>query len=114
VRAVADGREALDDVIREDADVIVLDVRMPVMDGVAFMKVVRSYLRFRDVPVIVLTAISESVELDRLLPYDVARVFTKANFDLGELVTCVSTISAAHPRLPAGPSLPAGPPLKPI
>lgn len=100
VRAVADGREALDHVLREDADVIVLDLRMPVMDGLAFMKVVRSYLRFQDVPVIVVTASTDSLELDRLMVCGVARVFTKSKFDLTDFVACVEQLAAGRPWLP--------------
>jgi DNA-binding NtrC family response regulator len=41
VKTARDGREALDILGREQFDVIVLDVRMPVMDGIAALREIR-------------------------------------------------------------------------
>jgi two-component system, OmpR family, response regulator MprA len=54
VLAAADGRAALDLVEDADPDVVVLDVQMPVLDGLETCRRLRS--RHRDVPVLLLTA----------------------------------------------------------
>jgi CheY-like chemotaxis protein len=92
VEAASNGRDALAAISRDKSQLIVLDVRMPVMDGVTFMQVLRSYLRWHDLPVIVVTAITDSTELERVMKYDVAEVFEKANFQLTDFLTRVNEI----------------------
>src|SRR5438045_6793484 len=53
---VPNGREALAALINGRPDAMVLDVRMPQMDGIALLEVLRSYLRWTKLPVILLTA----------------------------------------------------------
>ena len=50
------GREGLKFAIREIPDIIVSDVMMPVMDGIAFCKAIRQDVRTSHIPVILLTA----------------------------------------------------------
>jgi CheY-like chemotaxis protein len=53
---VADGAAALESLSRQPPDVILLDLLMPHMDGLAFLDAVSGDPRYRDIPVIVLTA----------------------------------------------------------
>jgi CheY-like chemotaxis protein len=56
VRTAANGQDALR-VLREfTPDLVILDLVMPVMDGLTFLEVFRGTPRFRDVPVIVVSA----------------------------------------------------------
>jgi DNA-binding response OmpR family regulator len=50
------GREALDRIEREIPDLLLLDMRMPEMDGFEVLRWIRSSDRLRDIPVIMLTA----------------------------------------------------------
>jgi DNA-binding response OmpR family regulator len=70
------GRDALGKLLDDkQPSVIVLDIRMPVMDGRQFLTVVRAYHRLASIPVIVLTAaelapqLSESVEVVMRKPF---------------------------------------------
>jgi two-component system, OmpR family, response regulator BaeR len=63
---IADGREALARVQRKPPDLIVLDIMLPGMDGVALCKAVRG---FSDVPIIMVTA--KVQEIDRLLGLEI-------------------------------------------
>ena len=54
VRAVTDGRQALDAVAERVPDVVVLDVMMPVLDGLSACRELRQ--RYRDLPILILTA----------------------------------------------------------
>jgi signal transduction histidine kinase len=56
VETVADGRQALDAVRRERPDLILSDIMMPRLDGIAFLKALRADKTLRDVPVILLSA----------------------------------------------------------
>jgi CheY-like chemotaxis protein len=50
------GQEALDQLDATSADLLILDLAMPVMDGVSALRKLRADQRFRDLPVIMLTA----------------------------------------------------------
>jgi CheY-like chemotaxis protein len=61
------GLEQLEEII---PNLIVLDLMMPVMDGFAFAKILRQKPTYRDVPVIVLTAmILDEHDRARLTPH---------------------------------------------
>ena len=65
VKSAANGREALVAVATMIPDLIILDAMMPEMSGVEFLQVIRSYLRWSTVPVILLTAFAEGPHIDR-------------------------------------------------
>src|SRR6476661_7588757 len=76
VDTAATGRDALGKLLDDKQPaVIVLDIRMPVMDGRQFLTIVRAYHRLASIPVIVLTAVdlapqlTESVELVMRKPF---------------------------------------------
>jgi PAS domain S-box-containing protein len=56
VEAVADGEQALEAVRREPPDLVVADIMMPRLDGLSFLKRLRSDDAMRDVPVMLLSA----------------------------------------------------------
>jgi two-component system, sensor histidine kinase and response regulator len=52
----ANGREAVDLVGARTFDLILMDIQMPVMDGLTATKLIRADLRFRDLPIVAMTA----------------------------------------------------------
>jgi len=60
----SNGRDALNKVIGNAPDVVLLDLLMPEMDVASFLEVVRSYVRLQALPVVVLTGISDSPSAD--------------------------------------------------
>jgi len=91
VRHALDGEAALAALVEKVPDAIVLDIRLPVLDGIGFMDVVRSYLRWKDIPVVVVSAASDA-EVDRVEAKGVHRTFRKANFQLRDLVETIQEI----------------------
>ena len=89
------GREALRALTTRPPDLIILDLLMPVMDGMAFLDVLRSYLRWSALPVIVVTAVNDPVELDALQRFNVSQVFLKANYNLADLLETVTRLLPA-------------------
>jgi DNA-binding response OmpR family regulator len=58
VLEAADGQQALDMVDQEMPDLILLDVMMPVMDGIEVLRRLKSQDRTRSIPVIIITALT--------------------------------------------------------
>src|SRR5215212_10921136 len=77
VTCVPNGREALSSVLADLPDVVLLDLLMPEVDGPSFLEVVRSYLRLQSLPVVVLTALSDSPMIDRVRALKVNAVLVK-------------------------------------
>ena len=66
-------------------DVILLDLAMPTMDGVEFLKVLRQQPEWQSVPVIVITAFSTGNGLEFIKDLGVTEHFVKANFSVKAL-----------------------------
>src|SRR6476660_6193437 len=93
VRSVPNGREALAALSEAVPDVAILDVRMPEMDGITFLEVMRCYLRWESVPVILITGYPDDPRLARAHKLGVKHLFTKAGFELRELAETINGLS---------------------
>ena len=62
VRAVTNGRQALQAVERDPPDLILLDIGLPELDGYEVCRRLRASERSQDVPVIFITALSETAD----------------------------------------------------
>ena len=94
VRVAPDGRAALSALGTWRPDVIVLDLMMPVMDGVAFRAAQRSVAETAQIPVIVLSAAHEVQS--RAASLDPAAIFAKP-FDLGALLDAIAGLLDVQP-----------------
>lgn len=95
-----DGRRALDALAADPGrfDLILLDLRMPDMDGVDFIRAMRQTDRFRDIPIVLTTVEPDSSELLReALAQGVAAVVKKP-WKPQELRAVVQTV-LHEPRL---------------
>ena len=86
VVTAANGQAALDVLGRWTPSLILLDMRMPIMDGWAFSSVWRQAPGIRKVPVVVITAARDAAESAAEIGADA--VLSKP-FDLGELLALV-------------------------
>ena len=96
-RCASDGREALKHLINHHADAVVLDVRMPDMDGLTLLEVLRSYLRWQNLPIIMLTAHATPQQIEQAKELGACRVFQKADFKLVDLLECLREKLAPPP-----------------
>ena len=84
VKHVRDGAQALTAVLKQLPELVILDLKMPVMSGSDFLEVLRSYLRFSDLPVVLFTGYDYDVA--RAVRLGVKQVFTKGNSNPGDFV----------------------------
>ncbi|MBS0452617.1 MAG: response regulator [Proteobacteria bacterium] len=91
VAEAANGRLALHAIQACEPDAIVLDLMMPEMDGFEFLTELRRHARWRDIPVVVVTALDLSAEDHRRLNGFVASVIQKSGQDREQLLHEVST-----------------------
>jgi CheY-like chemotaxis protein len=96
VSEAGNGREALDRLVQEKPQLILLDLMMPVMDGFDFLLEMRANAEWQDIPVIVLTAKDLTEEDRRILNGRVKQIVEKGS---GANVQVVSLIHQAldHP-----------------
>ena len=112
VRSVPNGREALLALTEDTPDVVILDLRMPEMDGITFLEVIRCYLRWSYLPVIVLTALPEGPTIIRAEQMGARHIFRKATFRLEDLARavaeCAKSSKSSHPGAQETPPLSEG------
>ena len=83
---VTNGQEALDALPIHHPDVILLDILMPVMNGLEFLNVIRHDPRWKNLPVIVLTAVRDDVCERDVKELGVQGFVLKTGFSLDELL----------------------------
>jgi signal transduction histidine kinase/CheY-like chemotaxis protein len=93
VRQASNGQEALDSLTDATPTLILLDLMMPVMDGFDFLIEKQADARWRDIPVIVLTAKDLSEEEKRVLSGRVEQVFEKDAQSHEDLLGLVSELA---------------------
>lgn len=91
VVAAANGPECLLAVEREKPDLVILDVIMPIMDGVKTLQVLRANEETKDLPVIILSIKGKGADISAGLVAGADLYFTKP-FDLGQLVATVKRV----------------------
>lgn len=91
------GREALTVVLNNTPDAVLLDVVMPVMDGLSFLEVIRSYVRIHGLPVVVLTGLAESPMIDRVQSLNVNAVMVKAKATPEEILKTLEESVSHYP-----------------
>ena len=96
VDEAGNGLEALARLEQRRPDVILLDLMMPEMDGIAFVERLRASDRNRSIPVLVVTA-KEITPADRQrLSGGVQAIMQKGAVDLGELVSQTRSLLSAR------------------
>ena len=102
----ADGQQALELAIAEEPTVVLLDLSMPVLDGLTVAKALREHERTRELALVVLTAETDARVAKRAYELGVAGFFTKP-FDPAAVALFVRDV-IADVRAKAARPAPAG------
>ena len=95
VTLASDGKEGLDIALKEDFDIIILDIMLPEMDGFDICKEIR---KEKDIPIIMVSAKKEDIDKIRGLGIGADDYMTKP-FSPSELVARVKAHLARYDRL---------------
>jgi CheY-like chemotaxis protein len=107
---VGDGRQALDWLLAhpEQADVVLMDVQMPVMDGIEATRQLRCMPQFDGLPVIALTAGAFKEQQEAALEAGMCHVLSKP-FDVPAMLALIARLCGSEGGGGAGPGTLAGP-----
>ena len=91
VVTACNGKEGLEQAIQHSPDVILLDVIMPVMDGLEMLEALRKEPLCQDISVVMLTARSQTQDIARANSCGIEDYIVKP-FDLSELLEKIESI----------------------
>jgi CheY-like chemotaxis protein len=94
VRTAFDGKEALKLTTQEDPDIIFLDLRMPTLDGVGFLKAYEPKAHHKNVEIIVFSNYDLQQEIDEAYELGAQRYVLKAWASPKELIRIVEDTKA--------------------
>lgn len=92
VIAVSDGEKGLNTAIKERPDVILLDIMLPKMDGLEVLKRLKADKNVKNIPVILLTNLSQKNEIEQALSLGAVDYLIKAHFMPSEVVERIKKI----------------------
>lgn len=84
------GKQAIDQLGSSNPSLVLLDIRMPGMDGIEFLGVIRSYRRWQNLPVIVLSGLPDE-DRERASKYGVRHVLQKGSLDFAGIRQLIKT-----------------------
>jgi len=90
------GKEGLEKAVQERPNIILLDVIMPVMDGLEMLEALRKHPECKDCAVIMVTARSQRQDIVRAKVCGIQDYIVKP-FDLSELIEKIENI-VDHPK----------------
>ena len=80
------GKEGLEIAIKNNPALILLDIVMPVMDGITMLKKLREDKKGKDIPVIILTNLADAEYNPGLADKDVSDYLVKTDWSLEDIV----------------------------
>ena len=109
VACAANGAAAVEALKTVKPDLILLDLAMPEMNGLAFLKQLRADKALARTPVIVVSALSEAVEVKEAMKIGVQGHLLKSRFSLEQLIAMVQrVVPASRGTTPVIPAARAG------
>ena len=108
VSCAANGAAAVEALKTIKPDLILLDLAMPEMNGLAFLKQLRADKALARTPVIVVSALSEAVEVKEAMKIGVQGHLLKSRFSLEQLIALVQRVAPAGRSASTVPAARAG------
>jgi len=77
VTLVEDGQKCLDEVIKKEPDIILLDIAIPLIDGYQVCKTIKENDKTKHIPIVMVTAYASEIEKQRALKIGADDYLTK-------------------------------------
>jgi len=90
--AAEDGEKGLKLAIKEKPDIILLDIILPKMDGFEVLKQLKAQIETKNIPVILLTNLSQRTEINKGLSMGAVDYLIKAHFMPSEVVDKIKEV----------------------
>lgn len=87
-----DGAEGVEKAASEKPDLVLLDLVMPRLDGIGALKQMKEQDNTKDIPVVILTNLSDYDKISDALSLGAMDYLVKANYRLEELVVKIKTV----------------------
>lgn len=94
VEGASDGQDGLEKVKAFNPDLVLLDLVMPKMDGMEMLQRLKADSQTRDIPVVILTNLSDYERISEALSLGAMDYLVKANYKLEDLLDKVKTVVA--------------------
>ena len=95
VTTAGNGKEGLEKTLQEKPDIVLLDVIMPIMDGLEMLEALRKHPESKDCAVIMLTARSQRQDIVQAKTCGIEDYIVKP-FDLSELIEKIENVLERH------------------
>ncbi|MCK5332832.1 response regulator [Candidatus Parcubacteria bacterium] len=89
---INDGTKIIEIIEHKTPDIILLDIVMPVMDGFDVLKMIKSNEKYRKIPVIMLTNLSQKESIEKGFELGAVSYIVKSHFTPSEVVKKVKDI----------------------
>ena len=83
---VPNAEKALEKIIENHPDLIILDIILPGMSGFEFLAIIKANKELSSIPIIILSNLGQKSEIERGMKLGAQAFLVKANFDLDVLV----------------------------
>jgi CheY-like chemotaxis protein len=90
------GKEALDVLDSSDPDLMLLDIMMPEMDGMECLSLLRKDSRWRELPVIIMSALSDEEHQKKAEELGARDYLVKARFTITQILEKVKAAVGKH------------------
>lgn len=95
------GKEGYDKMLAMQPDVVLLDLMLPILNGVEVLKLVATNTSLKDIPIIVMTAHGDKADmLEHSIKAQGVRAYLRKPFELSEIRSLVRRMLAQYPRNP--------------
>jgi DNA-binding response OmpR family regulator len=95
-----DGMEGVEKAASEKPELILLDLVMPRLDGIGALKQLKENPETQNIPVVILTNLSDYDKVSDALSLGAMDYLVKANYRLEELVTKIKTVIKRKDDMP--------------
>jgi len=92
VLSATDGQQAMEQIKSQDFDLIVLDIVLPKVDGFEVLKKIKSDPEKKDIPVLVLTNLETSGDVQKALELGATNYLVKANYSLDQMIEKINSM----------------------